>query len=277
MVNAGPPSKGVSRRFHLLGWHLAALLGLLLAAGHGGAEAATSGAIYDMRGILNQPHPFATAPARTAAPALARQPAPPATRGGLMRPASQDGARPPAAVRQPMAEPGPGTPAQVAQQPQAGGDAGMLSEIRLGALAHDQGPFSSHKESGYDGNLEFIFTSPDFMEAVWSPKPIIGGTVNSAGNTHQAYLGLTWEFAPWKEWFVNLTWGGAYHTGATKAAARDKKELGCSVLFREAIDFGVTLGGNHRLMLHLDHISNAKLCATNEGLENAGIRYGYKF
>ena len=30
-------------------------------------------------------------------------------------------------------------------------------------------------------------------------------------------------------------------------------------------------------MFHFDHISNAKLCSTNEGLETFGIRYGYRF
>ena len=27
----------------------------------------------------------------------------------------------------------------------------------------------------------------------------------------------------------------------------------------------------------LAHLSNAKFCDTNEGLENVGVRYGYRF
>ena len=46
-----------------------------------------------------------------------------------------------------------------------------LSEIRIGVLVHDQGPFSSHKEDGYDGYFDILFTSPDFLEVVWSPRP----------------------------------------------------------------------------------------------------------
>ncbi len=57
----------------------------------------------------------------------------------------------------------------------------------------------------------------------------------------------------------------------------DKKSLGCNILFRESLDIGFRINDVHGLMFHLDHISNAKLCSTNEGLESFGIRYGYKF
>ena len=70
----------------------------------------------------------------------------------------------------------------------------FISEIRLGALLHDEGPFSSRKEDGYDANLELLFTSPDFLDILWAPRPHIGVSYNSSGDTSQAYLELTWEW-----------------------------------------------------------------------------------
>ena len=65
------------------------------------------------------------------------------------------------------------------------------------------------------------------------------------------------------------------HEGSTRPSTED--ELAQIVaLFREAMDFGYRLGG-HGISLHLAHISNAKLCDKNEGLETVGLRYGYSF
>jgi len=51
---------------------------------------------------------------------------------------------------------------------------GILSEVRVGALMHDVGPFSANKESGIDSNLEFLFTFPDLLDVIWSPRPMLG-------------------------------------------------------------------------------------------------------
>ena len=214
-----------------------------------GAPAAT----YDMDRFLGEPHPFAAPPA-TSPPAVRPVPAPPAISAPAAPPAQR--ARPPA--------------------PAVRGDE-FLSEIRLGGLAHDQGPFSSNKEDGFDMNLEVLFVSPDFLDVIFSPRPHAGLTLNSSGNTSQAYLGLSWEWDFWDGAFAGFSLGGAVHDGETTNAPLDRKELGCSVLFRESIDIGYRFDKTNSLMVHLDHISNAKLCDTNEGLENIGIRYGYRF
>jgi lipid A 3-O-deacylase len=155
--------------------------------------------------------------------------------------------------------------------------ANIISEIRVGALWHDQGPFSHRKEKGYDGNLEILFTSPDFLDNVWGPRPHVGVSINSAGDTNQAYLGLTWQRHFYKSYFANFSFGAGYHDGYKVTDLRDRKSLGCKLLFRESIDIGYRFEAPHSIMAHLDHVSNAKLCSTNEGLESVGIRYGYHF
>ena len=156
---------------------------------------------------------------------------------------------------------------------------GFLSEIKVGALVHDQGPFSRNKESGVDTNLELLFASPKFLDVIWSLRPHIGANINSSGDTSQIYLGLRYEWGFWGGAFAGFSFGGAVHDGETdqNSGKDDKMELGCKVLFRGSIEAGYRFAGHHSLSLFLDHISNAKLCDTNEGLENVGIRYGYMF
>ena len=153
----------------------------------------------------------------------------------------------------------------------------LVSEIRIGALWHDQGPFSHRKERGYDGNLELLFSSPEFLRKVWTPRPHIGASINSAGDTNQIYLGLTWEKRFYQSYFANFSLGAGYHDGYKVTDLLDRKSLGCKFLFRESLDVGFRFQNNHSIMAHLDHISNAKLCSTNEGLESVGFRYGYSF
>jgi lipid A 3-O-deacylase len=78
------------------------------------------------------------------------------------------------------------------------GAQGLVDEMRAGVLAHDVGVFGSNLEEGPDLNLELRFVSPDFLGAIWSPRPHLGLTGNLAGDTSQAYFGLTWSFMLWR-------------------------------------------------------------------------------
>ena len=49
------------------------------------------------------------------------------------------------------------------------------------------------------------------------------------------------------------------------------------MLFRESASFGYILAERHGISVFLDHVSNANICDKNEGLENFGLRYGYRF
>jgi lipid A 3-O-deacylase len=154
---------------------------------------------------------------------------------------------------------------------------GFLSEVRLGVLKHDTGPFSRTEEDGVNVNLELLFTSPGFLKAVWSPRPHLGVSINTSGDTNQAYFGLSWEFDVWRSMIVGFSLGGSVHDGETKTDRIDRKELGCHLLFRESLEIGWRFGQHHAITAFLDHMSNAGLCDKNEGLENVGVRYGYRF
>ena len=237
---------------------------------------------YDLSFLLFQQHPFMTTallrpvvaaplpPSQIRARVRMPQPAIPS------RAASRQAAQPNASERRPAIAP---QLLAAAPPPRSGGAGlwGVISEIRLGALVHDEGPFTRNEEDGYDGNLEVLFVSPDFLDIVWGPRPHLGVTVNSSGDTSQAYMGLSWEWSFWDNWFAGFSLGGAVHDGKLETLRTDRKELGCRVLFRESVELGYRFGGGHGISGFLDHISNASICDHNEGLENFGIRYGYLF
>ena len=236
-------------------------------------EAATSGGLYDMSRFLQEPHPFARTPVF---PRLSLEK--PLVRPKVVQPNKKDlnvissTKKPAEIIKTPKVLFPPTTSKYTPIN-----NLGYLSEIRGGILVHDEGPFSRNKEDGFDTNIEVLFKSPSMFDVVYSPRPHLGATLNSAGNTSQAYLGLTWDWDFYRDFFLNFSLGGAFHTGEKVTDDPKKKSLGCSVLFRESLDLGYKVSGPHSVMFHLDHISNAKLCSTNEGLEAFGLRYGYSF
>ncbi len=246
------------------------------------AHAASFSSLYDMNRVLSEPHPLAHQygtrwrPAQVspapATPALSPRPRvdPKTGRVPAAQPAPAPQPRPVQRSRPPRSGPAPAT---------ARNSAGIFSEIKLGALAHDVGPFSSNKEDGVDAHVELRFVSPDFLDAIWSPNPHIGADISATGDTSSVWLGLVWEREVWKKLFVGWSMGGAWHNGETDQGEGevDEKELGCNPLFRLGLNVGWRFDDRHSIDLLLDHISNAKLCDTNEGLENFGVRYGYRF
>ena len=48
----------------------------------------------------------------------------------------------------------------------------VVDEFKFGVLAHDIAVFDSHVETGADVNFEMLFTPPDFLGGIGSPRPI---------------------------------------------------------------------------------------------------------
>ena len=236
-----------------------AATGVFLAGWGTAFEAAMGGPrYYDLNILMHQPHPFAGPQAQPAWPSL-------------LGPA-------------PVARPAPGPAPRYRQRADApsylgspgDGPLSALSEVRGGILAHDRGPFTNNEEGGADINLEVLFRSPDFLGSIGSPRPHLGFSVNTSGDTDQFYAGLTWEWQFWRRLFAGFSLGGAIHDGETETSRTDQKELGCRVLFRGSLELGYRLTRRHGISLFYDQISNLDICDHNEGLETAGIRYGYR-
>jgi lipid A 3-O-deacylase len=160
----------------------------------------------------------------------------------------------------------------------------VVDEVKLGALAHDLGFLGHHLEKGIDVNLEMLFTPPDILSVIGSPRPHIGADINTSGNTSDGYFGLTWGimliqslFGASDGVFINGSLGGAVHDGYINSGPADRKLLGSRVLFRESAELGYQLDPAISVSAILDHISNANLGRHNMGLTSAGARLGFKF
>ena len=159
-----------------------------------------------------------------------------------------------------------------------------IDEFKIGGLAHDVTFLGSHVEGGADVNLEILFTPPDILRVIGSPRPHIGADINTSGNTSQGYFGLTWGivliqslFGAGDGVFVNGSLGGAIHDGYIDTAPAGRKRLGSRILFRESAELGYQLTPNTSVSAIVDHISNANLGNHNAGITSAGARLGIKF
>ena len=160
----------------------------------------------------------------------------------------------------------------------------LIDELKVGGLAHDVTLFGRHMESGADVNLEMLFTPPDLLAVIGSPRPHIGADINTDGNTSDGYFGLTWGisliqslFQPNDSIFVNGSLGGAVQDGYIDSAPPGRKRLGSRILFRESAELGYQLTPVTSVSTLVDHISNANLGRHNAGITSVGARFGFKF
>lgn len=170
----------------------------------------------------------------------------------------------------------------------------VVSEVRLGVLAHDIPFLGEHKEPGADINGELLFVSPvpdswvaDVSPALrWmlTPRVNIGGDVNTSGATSQLYFGLTWTatlfnqvLAPDDSVFLDISFGPAFNNGHIATSDPNRKSLGSHVLFHPGIDIGYRFNPRWSVSVYYEHSSNAGLADFNEGLNNAGLRVGLTF
>ncbi|MBV8936597.1 MAG: acyloxyacyl hydrolase [Alphaproteobacteria bacterium] len=172
----------------------------------------------------------------------------------------------------------------VAVSTAAAGQTPLVDEFKFGVLAHDIGLFGKHVETGSDINLEMLFTPPEFFRAIGSPRPHLGGSLNTAGNTNNGYFGLTWGITLIQNLFGwggsvygNASLGGALQDGYTNSAPPDRKKLGSTALFRESLELGYQLTPTVSVSGFVDHMSNANLAPHNAGITDAGARLGFKF
>ena len=160
----------------------------------------------------------------------------------------------------------------------------LVEEFKFGVLAHDVGLFDKHIETGSDINFEMLFTPPEFFRVIGSPRPHLGGSLNTAGKTNDGYFGLTWGITLIQNlfgWgggvFANGSLGGALQDGFTNSAPPDRKKLGSTALLRESIELGYQLTPNLSVSGFVDHMSNANLAPHNAAITDAGARLGFKF
>ncbi|WP_411819222.1 acyloxyacyl hydrolase [Hyphococcus formosus] len=159
-----------------------------------------------------------------------------------------------------------------------------VDEVRAGVYAQSCCGIGSSKEQGVAINAEAVFESPRVLSVLGSPRPVIGATVATDSDaTSQIYTGLDWQVNV-SRWFLSAGAGVAVHNGETDrydpVADINRVDhtvfFGCRALFRLAGDVGYRLTDTISASFHFNHISNAGLCNENEGLDQMGLRLGFR-
>ena len=166
-------------------------------------------------------------------------------------------------------------------------------ELKLGVWAHDPS-FLEGRESGADINPEVIFASPVTNEMlanappwlIWAlqPRPTIGASINTDGNTDQFYAGATWSWMllhdlinPGDGINFSFFFGPGGNDGQLHSGSATHKALGSHILFREAFELGYQINPTWEISVYLDHISNGGLAKENQSINDLGARVGFRF
>lgn len=167
------------------------------------------------------------------------------------------------------------------------------AESILGVLDHDTSLLGG-REKGADINPEIIFWSPiaddmiagapSWLHWALQPRPTIGGDINTAGRTNQAYVGATWSWYLTRELVnpgdgivLDYFFGPGFNDGQIHNGNSERKALGSNVLFRVGLDLGYQINPVWVISAHIDHISNGGLAKENQSINDLGIRLGYRF
>ncbi|HUI35041.1 MAG TPA: acyloxyacyl hydrolase [Stellaceae bacterium] len=168
-------------------------------------------------------------------------------------------------------------------------------ELKFGIWAHDP-TFAGGRESGADINPEVIFASPvtnDMVASVpgsnwlwWAlqPRPTIGASINTDGNTDQFYAGATWSWMLFQNVInpgdgINFSFffGPGGNDGQIHNGNATRKALGSHILFREAFELGYQINPTWEISAYFDHISNGGLAKENQSINDLGARIGFRF
>jgi hypothetical protein len=157
----------------------------------------------------------------------------------------------------------------------------VLYALKVGVLAHDVPDLWSGfqvEHNAADINIEAQFAAAWALP--WGTiRPVVGGTINTRGDTSHAYIDARWQGDLPCGIFFGLGLGAAIHNGEIggHGSNPDMKWLGSRVLFHIPIEVGYHLDEHNDLSVYFEHTSNAYTAKYNEGLDRIGVRYGYRF
>lgn len=157
----------------------------------------------------------------------------------------------------------------------------MLYALKVGGLWHDvPGLWSGFQveNDAADINIEAQFAAA--LALPWGAiRPVIGGTINTRGDTSHGYIDARWQADGPSGLFFGLGLGAAVHDGEIggSGADPDRKWLGSRVLFHIPVEIGLHLDAHNDVSVYFEHTSNAYTQTYNEGMDRLGVRYGYRF
>lgn len=156
---------------------------------------------------------------------------------------------------------------------------GLVSELRLGVLAHDVPDLWSGfslEPADVAINAEAVL-SPAFAFLGGTIRPAIGGSIAAGSGTSNAYIDARWQIEGPSGLFFGVGLGAAVHNGHLGIDDPERKALGSRVLFHIPVEVGLRIDARNSISAYFEHMSNAYTASHNEGLDRIGVRYGYRF
>ena len=158
----------------------------------------------------------------------------------------------------------------------------QAQEVFAGAYKHGvDTPFTLKTgEGGADIALGYRFAPIEALSAVGSPQPYILGSINTAGDTSFAGVGISWTLGKGPV-YVRPGVGLVVHDGPESRidpVTRRNTELGSRVLFEPEIGVGYRVNERFSVEAHWMHISHAQLFNgdQNPGIDMIGARVNVK-
>ena len=153
----------------------------------------------------------------------------------------------------------------------------QAGEIFGGLYVHDiESPLT---KSGVEGgiDLQLGWRGDPLTSLRFQPHAFV--SVNSAGNTHYAAVGISRKFGD--RIYVRPGVGVAVHTGSAgkhQIVGNNDIEFGSRLLFEPELAVGTRLNERMTIEASWVHLSHAQLFAKqNPGIDNVGLRLNYRF
>jgi lipid A 3-O-deacylase len=135
-------------------------------------------------------------------------------------------------------------------------------------------------ESGVDFELGYRFGRIEALRAIGAPAPYLIGSLNTAGDTSFAGVGLSWTIGKGRL-YLRPGIGLVVHDGPAlrvDPATGNRTDLGSRVLFEPEIGLGYRLSAETSIEASWVHISQGRLFnyRQNPGIDMIGIRLTQK-
>ena len=163
--------------------------------------------------------------------------------------------------------------------------AAQIDDVRLGVVAHNFID-RENKEASADVDAEFVFKSPEVLEILGCPRPYLMTSVNTAGETSWAGVGLYWRWEVADGWAVEPGFGYVIHNGwedhkFPPGDPRNQERIlfGSQDLFRETFAVEREFGPRFGLQIYFEHLSHGQILGSgrNQGTEELGARAVWRF
>ncbi len=180
----------------------------------------------------------------------------------------------------------------LAALPAMAAQAGPVDEIRFGVVQHNvciANCDNADKEDGPNISGEIVFNSPDFLDIIWSPRPYVMGSVNTAGDTSFGGAGLHWNWDFADGWSLEPGVGYVIHDGEltfpfpqgdprNDPISAETVFFGSRDLFRTSLSLNRDLGEKWGAQVMYEHLSHGQILGSgrNQGIDNIGVRVIYR-